>query len=86
MPSVISVLSHWIYGVSDGLYCMDMTQYLYGVMVIIALILILVTYIDLWYYDLAVIFIWTWLYIILCIDVLTLALKFLIYTHWFYPP
>ena len=20
-------LSHWIYGVSDGLYCMDMTQY-----------------------------------------------------------
>ena len=59
---------------------------LYGVMVIIALILILVTYIDLWYYDLAVIFIWTWLYIIICNDVLTLALKFSIYTHWFYPP
>ena len=46
-------------------------------MVIIPLILILVTYIDLWYYDLAIIFIWTWLYIILCIDVLTLALKIL---------
>ena len=27
MPSVVSVLSHWIYGVSDGLYCVDMTQY-----------------------------------------------------------
>ena len=26
MPSVISVLSHWIDGVSDGLYCMIMTQ------------------------------------------------------------
>ena len=72
MPSVISVLSHWIYGVSDGLYCMDILSILYGFMVIIALILILVTYIDLWCYDQAVIFIWTWLYIILCIDVLTL--------------
>ena len=27
MPSFISVLSHWIYGVSNGLYCLDMTQY-----------------------------------------------------------
>ena len=42
---------------------------LYCVMVIIALILILVTCIDLWYHDLAVIIIWTWLYLILCIDV-----------------
>ena len=44
---------------------------LYCVMVIIALILILVTCINLWYHDLAVIFIWTWLYIVLCIDVPT---------------
>ena len=55
-------------------------------MVIIALILILVTCINLWYHDLAVIFIWTWLYIVLCIDVPAQNLKFLIYTHWFYPP
>ena len=27
MPSVISVLSHWIDGVSDGLYCMVMTRH-----------------------------------------------------------
>ena len=38
-------------------------------MVIIALILILVTCINLWYHDLAVIIIWTWLYLVLCIDV-----------------
>ena len=59
---------------------------LYCVMVIIALILILVTCINLWYHDLAVIIIWTWLYLVLCIDVLTETWKFLIYTHWFYPP
>ena len=27
MPSFMSVLSHWIDGVSDGLYCMIMTQH-----------------------------------------------------------
>ena len=27
MPNVISVLSHWTNGVSDGLYCMVMTQH-----------------------------------------------------------
>ena len=43
----------------------------YCVMVIIALILIFVTCIYLWYHDLAVIIIWTWLYLVLCIDVPT---------------
>ena len=71
MPILISILSHWTDGVSDGLYCMIMTQHLYCVMVIIALILIFVTCIDLWYHDLAVIIIWTWLYLVLCIDVPT---------------
>ena len=54
-------------------------------MVIIALILILVTCINMWCHDLAVIIIWTWMYLYLCIDVPTLTLKFLIYTHWFLP-
>ena len=71
MPSVILVLSHWTNDVSDGFYCMVMTQHLYCVMVIIALILIFVTCINLWYHDLAVIIIWTWLYIVLGIDVPT---------------
>ena len=44
---------------------------LYCVMVIISLILIFVTCINLWYHDPAVIIIWTWLYLVLCIDVLT---------------
>ena len=68
VPSVILVLSHWTDGVSDGFLWLSI---LYCVMVIIALILILVTCINLWYHDLAVIFIWTWLYIVLCIDVPT---------------
>ena len=59
---------------------------LYCAMVIIALILIFVTCINMWCYDLAVIIIWTLMYLYLCIDVPTLTLKFLIYTYWFYPP
>ena len=86
MLSFISILSHWTDGVSDGLYCMIMTQLLYGVMVIITLILIFVTCINMWCHDQAVIIIWTWMYLYLCIGVPTLTLKFLIYTHWFYPP
>ena len=86
MPSFVSVLSHWTNGVSDGLYCMIMTQLLYCVMVIIALILIFVTCINLWYHDLVVIIIWTWMYFVLSIDVPTQTWKFLVYTHWFSPP
>ena len=71
MLSVILVLSHWTDGVSDGFYCMVMTRILYCVMVIIALLLIIVTCINLWYHDLAIIMIWTWLYLVLCIDVLS---------------
>ena len=71
MPSFMSVLSHWTDGVSDGLYCMVMIQHFILCMVIIALILIIVTCINLWYHDLVVIIIWTWLYLVLCIDVPT---------------
>ena len=46
-------------------------RFLYCVMIIIALILIFVTCSNLWYHDLAVIIIWTWMYFVLCIDVPT---------------
>ena len=71
MPSVILVLSHWTDDVSDGYIAWLLLSILYCVMVIIALILIFVTCINLWYHDLAVIIIWTWLYLVLCIDVPT---------------
>ena len=63
MPSFISVLSHWTDDVSDGLYAWLWLSFLYCVMVIIALILVFVTCISMWCHDLAVIIIWTWMYL-----------------------
>ena len=52
-------------------YMHDYDSAFYSVMVIIALILIFVTCINMWCHDLAIIIIWTWMYLVLCIGVPT---------------